>query len=267
MAQSLAFLRLYPFSDIYNFRDFGAYPTLCGSQIKGHKLFRSANFSRASLHDLNTLADLNINLRVDLRHPSERTRQPNRWPAEPLPLTELLFTSPPEQTDPDNDYAPHEAFMSEHLNTTESAHTYMLTAYKARPHETAFITIFSNTLKHMARTGDTIVIHCAAGKDRTGTLAAIIQSTLGVHPDDVMADYMLTMAAVNIDSFLVPAAKMMQKRYGRPYDPETLRPMFGVDPEYLQASLESIGNMQHYLSETLQITPDECERIKYHYLA
>ena len=40
------------------------------------------------------------------------------------------------------------------------------------------------------------MFHCAAGKDRTGVLAGLLLSTLGVADDDVVADYALTAQAM-----------------------------------------------------------------------
>jgi protein-tyrosine phosphatase len=37
-----------------------------------------------------------------------------------------------------------------------------------------------------------ILVHCAAGKDRTGIVIAVLLSALGVSEDDVIADYLLT---------------------------------------------------------------------------
>jgi protein-tyrosine phosphatase len=41
-----------------------------------------------------------------------------------------------------------------------------------------------------------LVFHCSAGKDRTGVLAAILLSVLGVSDDDIAADYALSRAAM-----------------------------------------------------------------------
>lgn len=256
--------RIHKFDAIFNFRDFGDYATQDGRHIKPAKLFRSANFSRASEADLDTLKALNIGLRVDLRHDPEREKQPSRWPVD-TGLTALDFKDVGDLRSPG--YAPHEAFMKNDLQKPEDAHDYMLRSYYSRPDDPGFQQIFSQTLKHMAETGDNIVIHCAAGKDRTGTLGAIILSSLGVDQDTIMDDYMLTMKAVNIDAFLGDAAKMMEERYGRDYDPEALRPMFGVRPDYLEQSLKAIGDMDVYIRESLGVSAAERERLRAHYLA
>jgi rhodanese-related sulfurtransferase len=48
-----------------------------------------------------------------------------------------------------------------------------------------------------------VLVHCAAGKDRTGVSVALVLRLLGVTHDDVMADYILTeQAAGDIDARL-----------------------------------------------------------------
>ena len=256
--------RIYSFDEIRNFRDFGQYTTPRGDKIASGKLFRSAHFSAASEQDLEKIAALDIGLIVDLRHLPERERQPNRWP-DIKPAKTFAY---PDPEDSDSyKVAPHEAFMKERLETADDARNYMNQSYKARPSDPGFRRIFSDTLKHMADTGEGIVIHCAAGKDRTGTLAAVIQGALGVDRDTIMDDFMLTMEAVDVESYLEPAAKMMTQRFGRPFSPDALRPMFGVEPSYLENALASIGNMDAYISDVLGISSQDREKIHEKYLA
>lgn len=246
--------RHFPFKSIYNFRDFGRYETQQGSNVASHKLFRSAHLFNASDEDLEVVADFDINLIVDLRYKPERERQPNRWPATQTPH---IFEFADGRGGDAPKIAPHEAFMQNDLSVADDARAYMMKSYSARPDDPGFRNIFSKTLKHMAQTGDSILIHCAAGKDRTGTLGAIILSALGVSQKDILDDFMLTMKVVDVESLLEPASKFMAERFGRPYDPESLRPMFGVEKEYLLSALETIGDMEAYLTDALHITKNE----------
>lgn len=255
--------RIKKFDGVFNFRDFGGYSTESGQKIKANKLFRSAHLHNTNEADKTRLADLDIGLIVDLRHAPERERQPTHWPEGEQPR---MLTYPDPKDGESGKVAPHEAFMKHDLHKPEDARNYMLGSYGQRPHDAGFKTIFADTLRHMAETGEPILVHCAAGKDRTGTLCAVIKGALGVDEKTIYEDFMLTMTAVDIDSFLAPAAQMFTKRYGRAIDPEAIRPMFGVEEAYLQSSLAAIEDMQSYISDHLGITDKEKAALKAAYL-
>jgi len=254
--------RLLEFENILNFRDFGDYATKSGAHIKPRHLFRSAHLASASEEDLKQIEALNIGLVSDLRHKPERARQPNRWPDKPRRTLE--FPDRPEAAG--DKMAPHEAFTKHTLQEAHQADAYMKNSYENRPSDPAFQSIFADTLIHMAETGDPILIHCAAGKDRTGTLAAIILSALNVAKDTIMEDYMLTMQAVDIENYLGQAAPMMSKKYERGLSIDALRPLFIVNPQYLEKSLNTIGDMDDYIHKTLGITDTQREAIHNQYL-
>jgi protein-tyrosine phosphatase len=69
-----------------------------------------------------------------------------------------------------------------------------------------------------------VLVHCAAGKDRTGIGVALVLRLLGVHRDDVMADYLLTN----------DARDAIDRRLNRSYDESVVPPAFYlVVPEAL----------------------------------
>lgn len=258
--------RLLDFDNIYNFRDFGNYSTEDGRRVSARKLFRSAHLASASASDLAQVKDFDIRIITDLRHRPERDRQPNLWPdghaAQTITNKEAQVLGADDGREA---MAPHEAFTKYTLQEAHQARDYMIKSYRTRPDDPGFRHSFGTTLKTMAATGDPLLIHCAAGKDRTGTLAAIILGALGVDGDTIMEDYMLTLRAIDIDAMLSPAAKAMSKRYERTLKPEILRPLFIVEPDYLQASLETIGNLDSYLSDALGISTAERDALRAHY--
>lgn len=256
--------RLFNFSSIHNFRDFGNYTTEDGRHVAARRLFRSAHLNNLSNADLSEIEDLDIGLVVDLRYRPERDRQPNRLPRTKTPN---VIEFPDGAATADAQLAPHEMFIQKNLREADDSRRYMISSYAARPGDPLFQKIFSDTLKHMASTGDPLLIHCAAGKDRTGTLAAVILGGLGVDSATIMDDFMLTMQAVDVDSFLKPAAKMMGDKFGREYEPEALRPMFGVEEEYLLAALESMGDIPAYITGTLGLTKAELSDLRRLYLS
>ena len=255
--------RIKSFEKIFNFRDFGGYKTKTGKMVRANRLFRSAHFNNTTESDRNSLAELDIGLIVDLRHKTERERQPTNWPDTQNPKR-LLYLS--EEENNHEAIAPHEAFMKDELHSPKDARDYMLRSYGQRPLDKGFKKIFGDTLRYMANTGQPILVHCAAGKDRTGSLCSIILGCLGVDKAIQMTDYMLTMEAVDIDSYLLPAAKMFTAKYGREIDPEAIRPIFGVEEAYLKSSFNTIVNMHEYIRGQLDVSEEEILAIKEAYL-
>lgn len=251
------------FDNVLNVRDFGGLPTLGGGRVKKGKLLRGAQLSKMSEKDEAQFAKYEIDLVVDLRHAPERNRQTSAWTTQSSPTTFVYDDAVSPHTD--NKLAPHEIFIIRELREPQEAYDYMLGSYTKRPHDAGFINVTSQSLKHMASTGSHIYAHCAAGKDRTGTFAAILLLALGVDLDDITSEYMLTREAVDISPILKMAAQRMEKQYGRPFDPDALRPIFGVEPEFLHASLSAMGPFDDYLKDVLKITDRERDHLKRNY--
>lgn len=260
--------RLKPYQTIYNFRDFGGYAGLNGRSVVTGVLFRSAHLNNLNEDDLSAIDALPVGTVVDLRHAPERKRQPSKWP--PTSERAAVLTQPMNAAREAATVAPHEAFMETELYTADDARGYMMNSYRTRPHDDGFKALFADTLNRMTEEQETdtpgILVHCAAGKDRTGTLCALILGLLGVSSDDIMADYMLTETAVDIDAILTPAAVMFTERYGRAIDVDALRPIFGVEPGYLKASLDAMGDMEAYTADVLGLSDDRLNRIRARYL-
>jgi protein-tyrosine phosphatase len=111
------------------------------------------------------------------------------------------------------------------------------------------------------------LVHCAAGKDRTGFAVALVLLALGVPREVVMADYMLT------GRFFLPEREMerLQRKYGMEHiDPEAVLPMLEVHEAYLAQALASIeaayGDVETYLESALGVGPGEREELRRRYL-
>jgi len=124
-----------------------------------------------------------------------------------------------------------------------------------RQNTSSFRALFAHLLEDRAP----LVIHCTAGKDRTGFACALILHALGV-PDDLIAqDYLLTNRFYRRD----PSASSDL--------PDDVRQVLGsVEASFLAAAFDAIGadygNLENYLRDGLGLMPGERARLEARYL-
>ncbi|MBX3481497.1 MAG: tyrosine-protein phosphatase [Caulobacter sp.] len=239
--------RKLPFTTIENLRDFGDYAAGHRQMRKG-VLFRSAHQAEASDEELEALAALGVSLIVDLRRPGERERMPSRrWKGF---AAEVIANDHPEEGDD-----PWQTFMKTTEITAESMRDYMLAYYDAAPHEPRHVDLYTRWFRRLGETEGATLVHCAAGKDRTGILCALTHHIAGVHPDDIMADYLLTNDEERFARRMPLFAAHVEELTGRRPDERAMRTTMGVEAEYLQRALAAMvrhnGSIDGYLRDVL----------------
>jgi protein-tyrosine phosphatase len=87
----------------------------------------------------------------------------------------------------------------------------MTALYGEMPFAPSHLDLFAQYFQVLAESDRPVLIHCAAGKDRTGMLAALTHHLLGVSRDDLLADYLLTNVAVDLEGRAPGMALQLQK--------------------------------------------------------
>lgn len=246
------------FEGIENFRDFGGYDTACGRGLKRRTLFRSAHHAQASDADLQRLADLGIAVVVDLRRPVERSRDPSR--------RHDGFNGHVIENDLGVAHDPWVEAMKKGEVTSEWFRQDSLAFYRAAPLEARHVDLFSRYFHALADAEGAVLVHCAAGKDRTGMICALTHHIAGVHEDDLLADYLLTNDEARIARRIPAMAEFVREISGRPLREDAARTALSVHPEYLQTAFatmrESYGSLDGYLEGALGVTPELRGRIE-----
>ncbi|MGH7018513.1 MAG: tyrosine-protein phosphatase [Brevundimonas sp.] len=250
--------RLPPFQAIDNFRDYGDYAVGEGRIARG-RLYRSAHQAKATEADLAQLAALNLATVVDLRRPSERraqpSRRPERWAGQVI-----------ESDHDDGGEAPHITFLKTADLTESSGRAFMTQTYRRLPFEPAHVDLFSRYFRALAEGDGPVLIHCAAGKDRTGLLAALTHSLLGVSRDDLIADYLLTNVAVDLEGRAEGIARKLTEMTGRSTSHGAVVAFLGVEVDYLEGAFSEIaarhGTLAAYLEQGLGVDAALAERIR-----
>ena len=255
--------RIHRFDDLDNFRDFGNYDTAAGRRLKTGHLFRAGHQARASDADLERLRLLDIGAVVDLRRPGERRDQPSRRPAG---FTGLVIEGGVD----DGAEAPHITFLKTADLTPESGRRFMAKTYRTLPFDASHQDVFSRYFQALADQAETsqnraVVIHCAAGKDRTGFLAALTHHLLGVSRDDMVEDYLLTNTAVDLAGRAPGIARKLHEMTGRLASDDAVVAFLGVEAAYLEAAFAEVearhGSVDTYLRDALGVDTARRDRI------
>jgi len=255
--------RLIDFEHVPNFRDFGGYDTPDGKVARG-QLYRSASFHDATPTDMAHLDKLNVRFLVDLRRPEERSFEVNRWPPDEV-LTIFHDEGAAAMALP-----PHLVALIQSDLSAASVATFMTDLYREFPFDTRLITLYRRWFEELGQGGPGI-IHCAAGKDRTGFGCALTLLALGVDEEAVFADYDFTNQAVDIEARLPRIQARFEERLGRKLNPEALRPMLGVSPDYLRAALHAVsekhGSVAGYMTDVLGVGERERANLRTKFIA
>jgi protein-tyrosine phosphatase len=245
----------------HNFRDIGGYATEDGHRVRWGLFYRSDDLSKLSDADLARLHELGIKLVCDFRSPAEKAEEPDRLPAEgPPEMLELPIL--------DDSFSPaafREKITSGQLGDTDlrqmmiEANRLFATRYAPR-----YAVMFERLTRPEQLPA---LVHCTAGKDRTGFAAAVLLRTLGVPEATVYEDFLLTnhYTAAQIDRMLWIIRLVSLFRT----DPEQVRPVLGVERAYLEAAFEEIqnryGGFDAYRREALGL--DDAETAAFRQLA
>jgi len=159
----------------FNLRDLGGYPTHDGRQVRWRRLFRGAGLQRLDGEDLEVVRALGLATVIDLRTDRElESTGSYALPADfhhlPMLVTIWDLTAVAPDTPADDYLAARYVEMLDEGAGTIAAVMRILSRPETYP----------------------AAFYCAAGKDRTGVLAALVLDALGVEPAQIVADYHLS---------------------------------------------------------------------------
>jgi protein-tyrosine phosphatase len=231
-----------------NFRDLGGYPTHDGRSVRWRQIFRSNHLGRLTGDDIAMVRSLGVRSAFDFRGAEERNEAlcdiadiaVHSLPVEPTVVASLRAI----------------AASGTRLSTLHAIEV-MRESYRGYVQDNTprFRALFA----HLVEDHAPLVIHCTAGKDRTGFACALILHTLGVPDDLISEDYLLTNRFYQRD----PAVSSDL--------PEDVRQVLGsVQTGFLAAAFEAIdadyGDLESYLRDGLGLGATERAALAARYL-
>jgi protein tyrosine/serine phosphatase len=166
----------------------------------------------------------------------------------------------------DHGTAPHLAFIQESELTLDSVTGFMIEEYRRIPFEPRHLDLYRRYFRALAETDGAVIIHCAAGKDRTGLLAALTHKVLGVSDEDIFEDYLATNRFNRVEVRAPESQEIIQQSTGRRPSLEAVRAFLGVRPEYLETAFAEIkagvGGVDAYLERALGVDQDLRARLR-----
>jgi len=231
-----------------NFRDLGGYPAGDGRKVRWRQIFRSNHLGLVTEADIRVLRGLGLKSAFDFRGVEERA-------VAMCALEEIAVHSLPIEPTVQATLRARRANGAP-LSSTDALDV-MRDSYRnyVRQSTPSYRALFAHLIEDRAP----LVIHCTAGKDRTGFACALILHALGV-PDEIIAeDYLLTNRFYRRD----PAASSDL--------PEDVRQVLAsVETSFLAAAFDAIGaeygDLETYFSDGLGLGARQRARLEARYL-
>jgi len=218
-----------------NFRSLGGLPAAGGRRIRPHALMRADRLSGLNADDWGALGRAGLTTICDLRSEEERGEHPNNPPPH-LGVRELRFGI---RNDLRADPALARLIASD--PTARGSERVMIEIYRRLPGYMG--STLSAIVDRLLEGGAPLLVHCSAGKDRTGFVIAMLLRALDVPEPVIRADYLA--------SRYWPGAESHRASLE-----ERLRPV--VAPEELRAAVDAVLDVRDvYLDAALQALEDE----------
>ena len=253
--------RVLKLDGVHNFRDYGLYVGAGGAKIKPGLLWRSAQHGDASDQDLADMQALGIKTVIDLRGPSEREAKPCRRHPD--------FSADVLAHDDETAGLALHTEAADGVITAAEARAAMVRLYEGIPFRENLVFMLRRYFEVLRRADGPSLVHCVAGKDRTGFAVALAQHTLGVSQDNIIADYVLTNQAGNIEARIAVGAAQIRAHRGDIND-ETIRTLMGVEADYLVTAFDHAearhGSLDAYLAEVIGIDATARDDLRRAYL-
>jgi protein-tyrosine phosphatase len=235
-------LKIMRLQEYPNFRDLGGISAGPAGRLRHGMVYRSEAILDPAVQDAALLEARAIRLIFDLRSSGECGRAPNQfWHEQGAECINLDLMAALRASN-----NPWEVMRGD--LTVRGAEAAMVTLYGGLPR--AALTHAATLLGRIADDGLPVLVHCTAGKDRTGFMIAMLLEALGVEREAIIEDYLLS-AHRKTAAAREATRAMVAVHLGAPIPEDALDQLMTVQPNYLAASFTAIdadfGGIDGYL--------------------
>lgn len=271
MDQGEAFDRHLKLPGTINLRDMGGYTTEDGGRLRTDQLFRSGHLAYVEPDARAAIAELGISLVCDFRIDEERDEHPNRYAAGHDPIIKHFPVWPVGTPGVDNTVA---RLLRGEVDP-QTALADQCSGYQefVREQSDQFAGPFAALVDHAP---SPMMMHCSAGKDRTGIAAALLLTCLGVSRADVVSDYLLSReghGARDQTQYYIDLyweAHCSSHDTAPAYTKDDVHALFSSQPEKINAAFDEMenvsGSVDGYIRDTLGVTDEMQRTLKHHYV-
>lgn len=244
-----------------NGRDLGGHVSADGRSVRSGHFIRSGMLVQPESAD--HVAALGVGRVFDLRTEAERVAQPDNLPGDTqLIVADVLADDPGAGPASLGRLAQLAVDRQHHGLSADELRAAFRNGYRdfvRLPSARAAARVLLETLAN--DDSPPVIVHCTAGKDRTGWLVALTLMALDIPHEQVMQDYLAS--AEPVWRMFQPFAEEYQRNGG---DIEVMRVATAVYPDYLEASLDEMlatyGSLETFLTEGLDLSPDLPETLQ-----
>ena len=264
----MSFKRL-KFKKINNARDLGGLPAADGKRIKYGKLIRSVRLYKLPASTVKRLKDYGLTAVIDLRTDNERREKPRTEIAGVKYYDVPILTTSAAAITGDKSMAQIIFSESKHLKEQYgTADNYMRAMYTDVLFNEASVPKLRKFFDVLLAEEGCVLWLCNQGKDRTGILAMLLESLLGVDEQLIISDYVasgrflrhkrrLQKTAI----FIVPCPLRIKL---------ILNALINVKPRYITGAIDAIkekyGSVTEYCKQVIKITDEEISALRNKYL-
>jgi protein-tyrosine phosphatase len=233
-----------------NFRSLGGLPAAAGRRVRPHVLMRADRLAGLVDHDWATLERTGLATICDLRSEAERAEHPNSLPAHFSSVREM-------HCDVRND-----------LRADPALTRLLLDDPSARGAERVMVEIYRRFPRYMGGTlaaivdrllegGAPLLVHCSAGKDRTGFVVAMLLHALEVPEPLIRADYLASRRWPGADSHRPALEARLGEFIPAPELRATVDTVLDVRDVYLDAAIDAVhaefGSIDRFLESAAEL--------------